>query len=136
VGEFDLLVLFEEVGRVAGRRAAAGWGGGRFELWQRRATARCEAPCIARDVGVLGLRWDTERDRAEGERALESVIEDGLDGRPTVSRAGLGLWSSRGGAIAMLGSDRATSVVFAPGTALAARLIGAPATRGRTASAG
>jgi hypothetical protein len=55
--------------------AAAGWGGDRYELWQRGS---CGAPpCRADDVLVMRWRWDTERDAGEFESALHAVRVDG-----------------------------------------------------------
>jgi len=48
--------------------AAAGWGGDRYELWQRGA---CEAPpCRDNDVLAMRWRWDTARDAREFAAAL------------------------------------------------------------------
>ena len=123
VGEFDLRELFAIVGGRADPLAAEGWGGGRFALWHRGPfpSGECASPCIRNDVGVLRLRWDAVRDRAEGERALARAVEHGLEGRPLASRSGL--WSSRGGAVGVLGSGRGTTVVFAPSASLGARVL-------------
>jgi hypothetical protein len=125
VGEFDLRLLFRQVGRVKGTAASAGWGGGRIELWRRRTSGapKCPAPCVDRDVAVLQLAWDTSADRAEGENALRQVFEPGLKGKRVAGEAGLGLWSSRGGAIGLVSRGRQTTVVFAPSEQLAARLL-------------
>jgi hypothetical protein len=49
--------------------AAAGWGGDRYELWQR---AQCDAPpCRADDLLVMRWRWDTVRDAREFADALK-----------------------------------------------------------------
>jgi hypothetical protein len=125
VGEYDLRLLFRQVGRVKGTAPAAGWGGGRVELWRRRTSGapKCPAPCVDRDAGVLRLAWDSGADRAEGEDALRQVFERGLKGKRIAGEGGLGLWSSRGGAIGLAGRGRQTTVVFAPSTQLAARLL-------------
>jgi hypothetical protein len=48
--------------------AAAGWGGDRYELWQRAA---CDAPpCRDRDLLIMRWRWDTVRDAREFREAL------------------------------------------------------------------
>jgi hypothetical protein len=125
VGEYDLRLLFKQVGRVKGTASAAGWGGGRLELWRRRTSGapKCAAPCVQRDVGVLRLVWDTGADRVEAEDALRKVFERGLKGKRIAAGGGLGLWSSRSGAIGLVGRGRQTTVVFAPITQLAARLL-------------
>ena len=45
--------------------AAAGWGGDRYELWQRGACAK--PPCRENDVLAMKWRWDTEKDAREFE---------------------------------------------------------------------
>jgi hypothetical protein len=123
VGELDLRALFEIDGGEPDARAAAGWGGGRFDLWRLTGSGDCPTPCVRRDLGVLRLAWDTEFDREEGERALARGVRGGLDGRRIARGAGLALWSSRGGAVGMLGAGRETVVVLAPDPALAARVL-------------
>jgi hypothetical protein len=51
--------------------AAAGWGGDRYELWQRGSCA--QAPCRADDALVMKWRWDSEKDAVEFERALRAA---------------------------------------------------------------
>jgi hypothetical protein len=125
VGEFDLRLLFRQVGRLKGAASAAGWGGGRLELWRRRTSGapKCPAPCLKRDVGVMRLAWDSDADRQEGDAALQRVFERGLRGKRLAAKEGVGLWSSRGGAIGMLSNGRTSTVVFAPTVKLAARLL-------------
>ena len=50
--------------------AAAGWGGDRYELWQRGACAT--PPCRENDVLVMKWRWDTAKDAREFERTLRA----------------------------------------------------------------
>jgi hypothetical protein len=134
VGEVDLRELFKIVGGTPDNGAAAGWGGGRFELWQRAHSADCVAPCVSRDVGAMALSWDTTRDRRVGERALGAAFRKGLHARELGGRAGVRLWSSRGGVIAMAGSGVRTAVVLAPEVGIAARVLALlSASRGGTA---
>jgi hypothetical protein len=120
LGEYDLRLLFDLVGGTRPTAAAEGWGGGRFELWRRGAPGdECDAPCVARDVGFIRVRWDTQADRAEAERQLVRVFEHGLHGMRRAGRA----WSSRGGAILMTGRGRETTVVFAPDARTGARVL-------------
>jgi hypothetical protein len=121
VSELDLRELFEIVGGGSDTTAAAGWNGGRFQLWRRGAAAGCPTPCIERDVGVLLLAWDSPRDRREGERALRTAVEKGLRGRALPGETGR--WSSRGGVIAMTGAGTRTGIVLAPDAPLAERLV-------------
>ena len=51
--------------------AAAGWGGDRYELWQRGACAK--PPCRENDVLAMKWRWDTEKDAREFESALRAA---------------------------------------------------------------
>jgi hypothetical protein len=51
--------------------AAAGWGGDRYELWQRGTCA--SAPCRGQDVLVMRWRWDSARDAREFEEALRDA---------------------------------------------------------------
>jgi hypothetical protein len=124
LGEGDLDLLFDLVGKTKGRRAAAGWDGGRFELWRRKPPAGsvCKAPCIQADAAFFGLAWDTERDRAEAEKAFTHVFERGLKGR-RIAGDGVRVWSSRGGAIGMAGKGLRTTVVFVPDQPLATKLL-------------
>jgi hypothetical protein len=123
IGEFDLDSLFSLVGKAPGSRAAAGWDGGRFELWRRGPVgSRCKAPCTKADAAFLRVAWDTARDRREAEKAFTHVFERGLKGHP-VTGDGSRVWSSRGGAIGMVGEGLRTTVVFAPSRPVAAGLL-------------
>ena len=85
VGEFEvqMLLALNDARRPA--EAAAGWGGGRFELW-RRTSPGCRAPCVRADLAWLRLRWDTAADQAEAEIALGEAFERGLGARITGRR--------------------------------------------------
>jgi hypothetical protein len=125
VGELDLRELFKIVGRRRDDAAAAGWGGGRFELWRRDPGGSCPSPCVTKDVGAMKLAWDTASDGRVAERALGRAFVKGLDARTVGGRAGVRLWTSRGGAIAMRGSGSSTAIVFAPDSRTAARVLAA-----------
>jgi hypothetical protein len=125
VGEVDLRELFSIVGRSPDNAAAAGWDGGRFELWRRGDSGGCAAPCVARDAGALLLSWDTSADRRAADAALAAALPRGLEARNIGRRADVRLWSSRGGVIAMRGAGRRTEVVFAPDTRTGARILAA-----------
>jgi hypothetical protein len=126
IGELDLKLLFDHVGGVKDERASAGWGGGRFELWRKPAEGSCAPPCVSRDAAVISLAWDTKTDRDEAEAAFQRVFERGLKGKRSAAGSGVGLWSSRGGAIGMRGAGRRTTVVLAPSVALVARILASP----------
>ena len=122
VGEFDVQMLLHMNHAPRAAAGAAGWGGGRFELWRRGgAASKCAAPCVNADLAWIRLRWDTDADRVEGEAALRQAFAKGLKAKV----AGRGAWSSRGGAIALRGRGRETTVVLAPEVALAARALAA-----------
>jgi hypothetical protein len=124
VGEFELRQLFDLVGGTRPGAGAEGWAGAHYDLWHRgKLDGECESPCVERDVAHLRVRWDTRRERREGEREFVRVWEHGLNGKRLGARGGVGAWSSRGGAIVMRGRDRETTVVLAPAASLAARVI-------------
>ena len=120
LGELDTreLLRLGDVGESTD--AAAGWGGGRYELWQRRGPARpgCGTPCRERDALVLSWRWDTVRDAREFEPVVRQYVAKGLRGRP----AGEDVWALDGGAVAMTTGDRTTTLACAPDAELARRL--------------
>jgi hypothetical protein len=65
---------------------AAGWGGDRYELWQRGACAA--APCRSEDVLVMRWAWDTrEAARAFEERLRGAAVANG-DGAAVDSDSG------------------------------------------------
>ena len=82
LGEYDLRLLFDLVGGTRPAGAAEGWGGRPVRaVAARRARRRLRAPCVERDVAYVRVRWDTPRERAEGEREFVRVWEKGLRGR-------------------------------------------------------
>jgi hypothetical protein len=106
---------------AAASAAAAGWGGGRYELWERRRPPKgCATPCRRADVLVLAWRWDTAKDAEAFATALTAWLPTHLHARPL----GRGRWSVGDGAAYLDARPRATSLVFAPGAGLAARLAG------------
>jgi hypothetical protein len=123
VGEVDLREIFKILGGAPDPGAAAGWGGGRFELWGRGDPGGCRAPCVSRDVGAMLLAWDSARDRRAGEKALSKAFEKGLRARKAGRRPVARLWSSRGGTIALGGSGRRSAIVLAPDPGTAARVL-------------
>jgi hypothetical protein len=126
LGEYDLRLLIDLGGGTRPAAGAEGWAGGRYELWRKGGLdEECPAPCIPRDLALVRVRWDSARDRAQAERQLARVWEQGLRGRRLGGGAGTGAgaWASRGGAIVMRGRGRETTVVLAPDAALAARVL-------------
>ena len=74
IGEFDTAELIRTSDSpLRAARAAEGWGGGRYDLWQRGG----------RSILALGWRWDSRRDAAEFAAALPRYIEHTLTGLRT-----------------------------------------------------
>jgi hypothetical protein len=124
LGEYDVRLLIDLGGGTRPGAGAQGWAGGRYELWRKGVLGEgCPAPCVARDVALVRVRWESRRDRAEAEAQLARVFAKSLRGREVEDGRGVRLWSSRGGAIAMRGGGKGTTVVLAPDARLVARLL-------------
>jgi hypothetical protein len=92
-------------GQLLGNAAnATGWGGDRYELWQR-GSDDCAAPCRDRDALVMRWRWD---DRASAQR-FAAALNEWRVGKPGASAV-----RSRGLEVAL---------ALAPEQALAQRLV-------------
>ena len=79
IGEFDTGELVRTSDSpVRAARAADGWGGGRYDLWERRD----------RNLLALAWRWDTRRDAAEFAAALPRYVEHTLGGIPAQVEVG------------------------------------------------
>lgn len=115
-GEFSTRQLLElGVEPTQAARAAAGWNGDRYELWQRETDpAECHNSC--RGDLVLALRWKlaSAADAAELHRSLGVYLREGLGGSAAGSVIELGAGSA---ATARAGSE--VALVFAPDAALA-----------------
>lgn len=124
LGEFDTAQLMRRGDAGRADDAAAGWGGGRYELWRGGPLpdGGCSAPCRRRDALVLGWRWDTARDARQATRALEAYGERALKATPAVP----GVWAlpDGAGALAMRAGARSTTLGMAPDGAMARRLAG------------
>jgi hypothetical protein len=121
LGEFDTdQILRRGVPSASARRAAAGWGGGRYELWRRGAlvSRTCPAPCRRRDALVLAWTWDSRGDAREFASAVRAWVERALGGKAR----GSDRFQIRDGAAALNVRPRGTTLVLAPSSALAARL--------------
>jgi hypothetical protein len=103
-------------GGAGAERAAAGWGGDRYELWRSDARG-CPAPCTRADALVMRWRWDTPADEREFATALARRPPD-WGARPGPG----GTFVLRGGAVAVRRAAGAVTLVFAPTAALARRL--------------
>ena len=109
VGEFDTGELIRSSDSpVRAARAAAGWGGGRYVMWERGDEAAL----------VLRWRWDTPRDAAEFVAALPRYVEQTLDGRP----AEAGSWRAPERGFVAVAAGAVVRLAIAPSRALARRL--------------
>jgi hypothetical protein len=118
MGELDTRELLRLADPGVAGDAAAGWGGGRYELWQRNDRMKCDAPCRRRDALVLSWRWDTPRDAQAFEPVLREYVTKALHGKP----AGENAWALDGGAAAISSKPEATTLAMAPDAQLARRL--------------
>jgi hypothetical protein len=128
LGELDTREILRLGDPGGAADAAAGWGGGRYELWQRThdIPGDCDAPCRQRDALVLSWRWDSPRDAREFEPVLREYVAKALKGK----RAGDGVWTLEGGAAAISTETAATTLSMAPNAQLARGLAErAPAAR-------
>jgi hypothetical protein len=91
-------------GQLVGNQAATGWGGDRYELWQR-GSDDCAAPCRDRDALVMRWRWD---DRASARR-FEGALNEWSVGKP--------------GGIAVASRGLEVALALAPSQELAERLV-------------
>ncbi|HEX8065614.1 MAG TPA: hypothetical protein VF520_03700 [Thermoleophilaceae bacterium] len=120
-GEAETALILQRGGsRDEGAEAAAGWGGGRFQLWRRGgADADCESPCRDRTVLGVAWRWDTRADAREQAAAVPPYLAKALDGRPS----GRGTWRIRAGSHAAFAvAGERSALVMAPSAGLATRL--------------
>ena len=123
LGEIDTSEILRLGNAGAAEDAAAGWGGGRYELWQREGEPPddCGVPCRGRGALVLSWRWDGARDAREFVPVLREYVTRGLKGRP----AGDDAWAVGGaseGAVAIATGPAETTLAIAPDTGLARRL--------------
>ena len=109
LGEWDTVELIRTSDSpVRAERAAAGWGGGRYDLWRRGSELAL----------ALAWTWDTPRDAAELAAALPRYVERTLGGRP----AGPGVWHAPGRGFVAVGAGAVVRLAIAPSRALALRL--------------
>lgn len=110
LGEFDTRELLRlGVDLDTATAAAAGWGGGRYALWEKGAAHAL----------VVRWRWDTPADALEFDAALPLYVAKGLGG----AAAGPARWKLRSGGAAIGVSGSATTLAFAPSPREAAALV-------------
>lgn len=89
---------------------AAGWAGGRFELWRARANAAdCEG-CATGDVGVVAFRWRGRLDTWQFARAFFAYMLVGRLG----DRLGPRTWHLGDEFASLRNVRRASAIAFAP----------------------
>lgn len=127
LGEFDTRELMKlGVDDAAAATAAAGWGGGRYEMWTNAAASRkCADPCRAGEVLVLRWAWDTPLDAREFDAALPLYLARGLKARG----AGTLRWAVGTGGAAAGVRGNSTTLAFAPSPDAAARVAAAAGRR-------
>jgi hypothetical protein len=112
IGEFTTRQLLEVgVDEEVARRAAAGWGGDRYELWRHgTAPSECEDQCRSDLVLVANWRMDSVADARELRDGLAEYLSDGLG----ASEGTLDVWSLDGSAAALRRTGDAITLVLAP----------------------
>jgi len=122
-GEFQTRELLAEAGGGGASAAAEGWGGDRYELWQRGGgpAGGCAAPCRPQSALVMRWVWDTPADAGEFDAKLRQWVTDGL--RATEQSGGT--YGIGGGHVAVAVRDGAVTLAMAPDGPLARRLAAA-----------
>jgi len=110
-GEQDALaVLGEGAPDSEAKPGAAGWAGGRFQLWRARGNAGdCEG-CATGDIGVVAFRWHGGLDTWEFSRAFFAYMLVGRRGE----RIGRRTWHLDDGFASLRNARRASAIAFAP----------------------
>jgi hypothetical protein len=120
LGEWETGQVLAEGGSGADR-AAAGWGGDRYELWRSSSLSDslCGPPCPHDDALVIRWRWDSPADEREFLTALRRWVIEGLEAQ----RVGEDEWTGRSGSgVAIARSGGAVTLALAPSPGLAQRL--------------
>jgi hypothetical protein len=123
VGEYATAQLLELGGdEPLATRAAAGWGGDRYELWRRDVSpAACAPDCLDDLVLAIAWRWDTPGDAGQFAAAVRRYAAAALGASAVAPDA----WELPGGSAAALGRrGDATTLVLAPTQSLARTVAG------------
>jgi hypothetical protein len=110
-GEQDALaVLGKGAPDSEAKPGAAGWAGGRFQLWRPRGNADdCEG-CAAGDIGVVAFRWHGRLDTWQFSRAFFAYMLVGRLGE----RIGPRTWHLEDEFASLRNARRASAIAFAP----------------------
>jgi hypothetical protein len=115
-GEQDALaILGQGAPETEAELAAAGWAGGRFELWRARGDRTGCEDCATGEVGVVGFRWGERLDTWEFARAFFAYMLVGRLGE----RIGPRTWDLGDGFASLSSARRASAIAFAPTEELA-----------------
>jgi hypothetical protein len=115
-GEQDALaILGQGAFEVQASVGAAGWAGGRFELWRARDDPTACEGCAGGEVGVVGFRWRERLDAWQFARAFFAYMVLGRLGE----RLGPRSWQLSDGFASPGRARRASAIAFAPTEELA-----------------
>jgi hypothetical protein len=116
-GEQDALaILGRGAPEAEAKPGAAGWAGGRFEVWRARAgESGCEG-CAGDEIGVVGFRWREGLDTEEFAKAFYAYMVLGR----LAERVGVRTWDVGDGFASLRSARRASAIAFAPSEELAA----------------
>lgn len=107
LGEFYLIEhLRTQLPATQARRAAAGWGGDRFQVYVDPETSDL--------IWSLELVWDTPEDQAEFAEAYTQFGDEKFGGA-----AEAGCWSNDGAALCFIDDDNGSRIVSAPSLEMA-----------------
>jgi hypothetical protein len=127
-GEFDTsqLLLFgaaadDDASRRQAAKAAAGWAGGRYELWRAKDAGFCPSPCAERSALVIGWHFDTPAQAAE----LAELVPAYLQGFQHMKPAGRGGWHGTIGSAAFVLRGPDATLTLAPNLGAARKLASA-----------
>jgi hypothetical protein len=110
-GEQDALaVLGKGAPDSEAKPGAAGWAGGRFQLWRARGDAGNCKGCATGDVGVVAFRWHGRLDTWQFSKAFFAYMLVGRLGE----RIGPRTWHLDDGFASLRNSRRASAIAFAP----------------------
>jgi hypothetical protein len=124
-GEFDTsqLLLFgaaadDDTSRREAAKAAAGWAGGRYELWRTRDAGFCPSPCAENSALVVGWHFDSPQQAAE----LAKLVPSYLQGFQHMKPAGREVWQGSTGSAAFVLRGADATLVLAPRAAVVHKL--------------
>jgi hypothetical protein len=121
-GEFDTsqLLLFgaeadDDASRREAAKAAAGWDGGRYELWRTKDARFCPSPCAESSALVIGWHFDTPAQATE----LARLVPAYLQGFQHMKPAGREVWrgSAAAASFVLRGADATLTLAPRPDVA-------------------